>query len=95
MTCFKSHLAVFRSAFEFTRPGGYFEIQDGLLPFRSFDDSTKGTRFQEWMDLIMEGVAKLGKDWGRTPLYRSYFEEVGFEDVREEKIPVPIGRQSL
>jgi len=90
-TCFKHHLPVFKSAFKALRPGGYFEMQDVVIPFRSIDDSMKGTAFERWLDLVKEGTHALGRDFGKVPEYKSYFEEAGFEDVVEKQLAWPIG----
>ncbi|KAG4440548.1 hypothetical protein IFR05_003964 [Cadophora sp. M221] len=90
-TCFKSHLPVFRSAFTYTKPGGYFELQDCIVPFRCIDDSIKGTALERWVELIMAGTARLGKDWTRVRRYREMMVEAGFEDVVERKYEWPVG----
>ena len=58
VTCFQSHLAVFRSAFESLHSGGYIELQDASFPFL---DMWNETAFQHWIDLFMEGA----KIWER------------------------------
>jgi len=90
-TCFKSHIPVINSAFEFTRPGGYFELQDCIVPFRCIDDSFEGTFLQKWANLIMEGTQKMGKDWTKVQNYKQYFEDAGFVDVEEKKYEWPLG----
>ncbi|KAH9217292.1 S-adenosyl-L-methionine-dependent methyltransferase [Leptodontidium sp. 2 PMI_412] len=54
-TCFKSHLPVFRSAFAYTKPGGYFELQDCIVPFRCIDDIGKDwTRVKRYREMMVE-----------------------------------------
>jgi hypothetical protein len=91
VTCFQSHLAVFKSAFDFLRPGGYIELQDASFPFLGADERWEGTAFERWMRLLMEGSRTMGKDWNRVPRYKEYLEELGFVDVVERKFPCPIG----
>lgn len=91
VTCFQSHLAVFKSAFDFLRPGGYIELQDLSLPFLGIDEKWDGSAFQRWMGLLMDGAKSVGKDWSRVPKYKAYLEEIGFVDVVERKFPCPIG----
>ncbi len=43
------------------------------------------------MSLIMEGTAKLGKDWTRVRHYKEYLETAGFVDVVEKKYEWPVG----
>ncbi|KAE9370618.1 S-adenosyl-L-methionine-dependent methyltransferase, partial [Stipitochalara longipes BDJ] len=91
MTCFKDHVPVFKSAFDALRPGGYFEMQDAAIPFRSIDGSMKGTAFERWLGLVKEGTHALGRDFGKVPNYKSYFEAVGFVDIVEKQFAWPIG----
>ncbi|PMD46467.1 S-adenosyl-L-methionine-dependent methyltransferase [Hyaloscypha variabilis F] len=83
-SCFKDHVPVFKSAFDALRPGGYFEMQDAAIPFRSIDESIKGTAFERWQHLIKEGTHALGRDFEKVPRYNSYFERVGFVDIVEK-----------
>ncbi|KAH8782400.1 hypothetical protein F5882DRAFT_428866 [Hyaloscypha sp. PMI_1271] len=48
---FKDHVPVFQSAFNASRSGVYFEMQDVAIPFRRIDDSMKGTAFERWLGL--------------------------------------------
>jgi len=66
-------------------------MQDVVIPFRSIDDSMKGTAFERWLDLVDKGSHALGRDFGRVPQYKSYFEEAGFEDIVEKQLAWPIG----
>jgi trans-aconitate methyltransferase len=90
-TCFKNHVPVFRSAFNALRPGGYFEMQDPIIPFRCIDDSMKGSAFERWLGLVKEATHALGRDFGKAIHYKSYFEEVGFVDIVEKQFTWPIG----
>jgi len=90
-TCFRSHIPVIQSAFTFLRPGGYLELQDCIVPFRCIDDTIVGTTLERWVELIMAGTAKLGKDWTRVKQYKQYLEEAGFEDVVERRYEWPVG----
>ncbi|RDW81850.1 hypothetical protein BP6252_02962 [Coleophoma cylindrospora] len=91
VTCFKSHLEVFKSAFSSLRPGGYIELQDLCFPTRCDDGTWDGTAYKHWMGLIMAGAEALGKDWSRVPKYKAFLQEAGFVDVVEEKYDIPIG----
>jgi hypothetical protein len=89
--CFKNHLPVIQSAFRFARPGGYFELQDGVWPFRCVDDTMTGTALERWINLVTAAASALGKDWTRVRQYKAYMEESGFEDVVEKRVVWPIG----
>jgi hypothetical protein len=55
-TYFKDHVPVFQSAFNASRSGVYFEMQDVAIPFRRIDDSMKGTAFERWLGLVKEAA---------------------------------------
>jgi SAM-dependent methyltransferase len=90
-SCFSSHVKVFESAFNFLRPGGWFEMQDFAFPLRCIDDTMKGTAFERWLELILAGCEKLGKDLGRAPIYEKYMRDIGFVDVQQKLVAWPIG----
>jgi hypothetical protein len=90
-TCFKSHMTVIKSAFNHTRPGGYIELQDCIIPFVCMDDSMKGTTLETWVDLMMQATAKIGEDWTRVRKYKEYLEEAGYVDIVERKFTWPVG----
>ena len=92
VTCFQSHLTVFKSAFDFLRPGGYIELQDASFPFLGADEKWNGSAFQRWMGLLMDGAKAMGKDWNRVPRYKAYLENIGFVDVVERRFNCPIGQ---
>jgi len=82
-TCFKDHSTVFASAFKGLNPGGYFELQDGVLPLRCLDNSIAGTMMEKWGAMIMKGASKIGMDWTRSSRYKTLLEDAGFVDVQE------------
>jgi hypothetical protein len=88
---FASHLNVFKSEFDASRPGGWIEMQYYEFPFRCVDNSIKGTGFEKWIDAVSECCAKLGRDWKRVPLYSRYMRECGFADVQETLVAWPVG----
>ena len=90
-SCFKSHVAVFQSAFNTLRPGGWLEAQDIVIPPHCIDDSMSGTAFKRWLDLLKEGYTALGRDIGRVPQYKQHLQEIGFVDVVEKQLAWPIG----
>jgi hypothetical protein len=49
------------------RPGGYFELQDCIVPAGCIGDSWDGTTMLErWTKPILEATTKIGKDWTRA-----------------------------
>jgi hypothetical protein len=90
MSCFKDPGAVIQHAFGALRPGGYFELQDGILPWQAIDDSFEGTALQKWINLAVDGAAKLGRPWTNSKHYKQYMESAGFVDIREHHFQWPL-----
>jgi SAM-dependent methyltransferase len=90
-SCFHSHKTVFEHAFKALRPGGYFELQDCLLPLRFFDSTGKGTALETWAQRLNSGAAALGKDFGSVVKYKAILEEIGFIEIVELQFQLPIG----
>lgn len=89
-TCFKDPEAVIKSAFDSLVPGGYFELQDAVLPMRSIDDTLRGTAFENFFELMLKAAKKLGRSWEHSVNYVRYFEEAGFVDIVERHFQWPI-----
>ena len=91
MNCFASMHSIFAKAFAALEPGGYFEMQDGCLPFRCGDHSLDNTALLQWAELTLAGSEKLGRKWADPRAYKGIMEEVGFVDVREQRFKWPLG----
>ncbi|KAK3345933.1 hypothetical protein B0T25DRAFT_624587 [Lasiosphaeria hispida] len=90
---------VFRSAFASLSPGGWAEFQDYYVKMQCVDGSLDGTALEQWNNLLLEGVAKLGKNGlavarfrqqvvlGATDITRVV--AAGFVDVVERKFALP------
>jgi hypothetical protein len=90
--CFHDVKEVFRNAYNCTKPGGYFEMQDACSPAISDDDSVDGTAWAEWWDRLIQAGKKSGRPFGtEPPNYKRYMEEVGFVDVQERVFRWPFG----
>ncbi|KAL8367271.1 hypothetical protein RB599_010320 [Gaeumannomyces hyphopodioides] len=65
-------------------PGGYFEAQDCAVPL-SCDDGTlsKDSDISRWLDLVFEGMERLGRPPLAAQKWKQWMEEVGFEDVTQ------------
>jgi hypothetical protein len=61
-------------------------MQDVVILFRYIDNSMKGTAFERWLGLVKEVENALGRDFGKVPNYKWYFEEVGFVDIVEKQL---------
>jgi hypothetical protein len=91
VTCFSDAKAVLKSAYEALIPGGYFEIQDPVLPISWGEEPPADSQFLLWNKLSIEAAAKGGQPWTNTPKYESWMHEIGFEQVNVLKFSVPIG----
>ena len=89
VTCFKDPGAVFKSAYDSLVPGGYFEMQDLILPMRAIDDTLKGSALDFWAQTMLVAAEKMGRSWKNSANYARYFEEAGFEDVTERHFQWP------
>jgi hypothetical protein len=91
MNCFASMHTIFAKAYSSLLPGGWFEMQDGCLPFRSGDGSLTNTSLLQWSELTLQGSEKLGRKWADPRQYKAMMEEVGFVDVKEQRFKWPLG----
>jgi hypothetical protein len=89
--CMRDPVSIFRKAFGALEPGGYFEMQDFASPLCSADGTLDNTSLQTLYNLIVSGASKVGIDSSSAKRFKGMFEEVGFVDVREVVINVPIG----
>ena len=82
---------VFQKAYDALNPGGWFEIQDLVLPTRSDDDSIPpDSGYQRWIDLAVKAVKEgLRRDWSWPEKYAEWLKEIGFEGVQEIKFKWP------
>jgi len=90
VTCFKNNRAILQKIFDNLAPGGYFELQDPTFPMKCDDGTLEGTPLDDWNGHMVESMSRIGRNlkdgqnWGR------YMREIGFEDVTEHRIYVPV-----
>ena len=77
-------------AFEATRPGGWYECKEYLVPTQSAND-WDGTAFKEWSLGFMDALAAIGHDWTVASRLDEHMRRAGFVDVRYEVFQVPMG----
>lgn len=94
LSCFTDPSTVIRSAFNSLAPGDYLEPQDGISPLQYIGDPPTHFAFYKWSELVIEGAAKSGRPWSNTRNYRRWMEQIGFEDVVEEKFFWPINTRA-
>ncbi|KAJ9145131.1 S-adenosyl-L-methionine-dependent methyltransferase [Pleurostoma richardsiae] len=90
VTCFRDNRAMAQKIFDNLEPGGYFELQDPCLPAVSDDGSMDGTALGEWNRLLVEAMARIGRDLTASQKWGQHLREVGFEDVTEHRIYCPV-----
>ncbi|KAK3062945.1 hypothetical protein LTS18_003057, partial [Coniosporium uncinatum] len=79
----KDWQGVVNSAFEWLEPGGWFELQDYLLPCKCNDDTYENTNLAKW-DQFMLQASKIGqRPMDEALNYRKYLENAGFVDIVE------------
>ncbi|ODA81710.1 hypothetical protein RJ55_00213 [Drechmeria coniospora] len=91
ITCFDSTKTVMRRAFDNLAPGGYIEFCDVAFKMHDFDGTVRGTAFDRWACLVVEGAAKVGRDLSKAQQYPAWCREVGFVDVEEKLFLIPCG----
>lgn len=89
VTCFDSHLAVFRKSFDNLNPGGWIEIQDATFEILCTDGSCTGSSLERWSRLFMGAAGKFGRDFTAPSRYKQWLIEAGFVDVVEKVGPIP------
>lgn len=89
VTCFDSHLTVFRKAFDNLNPGGWIEIHDATFEIICTDGSCTGSSLEKWSQLFMGAAGKVGRDFTAATRYKQNLIETGFVDVVEKIGPVP------
>ncbi|KAI0159930.1 S-adenosyl-L-methionine-dependent methyltransferase [Hypoxylon sp. FL1284] len=89
MSCFDDPAAVVRQAAANLAPGGVLEFQDALFPMSYVGEPPAGSALYRWNELMLEGVARLGRSWSNAKNYRDYFEDAGLERVVEKRFYWP------
>ena len=74
-SCFKSHVAVFQSAFNTLQLGGWLEVQDIVKPSHYIDNLMFGTAFYYKFVLLHNYCSRTNCPHFNTRVYSS--EEVG------------------
>lgn len=87
----KDYPAMIKQAYNSLNPGGYLEMTDLYVPLPDFDGSLKGTFLDQWSKRQCEACVKVGVDASAPAKFKGWFEEAGFEDVRETIYKWPIG----
>ncbi|CAN8105464.1 unnamed protein product [Discula destructiva] len=81
--------SMFAMCYENLNPGGWIEFQDYYVRLQCMDDSLAGTTLEQWNELIIEGVRRMGKNALACAKYKTQMTEAGFVDVTERKFALP------
>ncbi|KAG4423086.1 hypothetical protein IFR04_003723 [Cadophora malorum] len=90
VTCFKDNRAMVQKIFDNLKPGGYFEFQDPCFPMLSDDKTLNGTALEEWNNLMVESMSRIGRNLKDSQNWGQYMKDVGFVDVTETRLYVPV-----
>ncbi|KAJ9659644.1 hypothetical protein H2201_007235 [Coniosporium apollinis] len=72
-------------SYENLEPGGWLELQDINMPFRSDDGSlSPDTALWKWSNYLLEAGKKLGRPVNAAEQYKKWMEAAGFVDIHEE-----------
>lgn len=78
--------------FRHTSPGGFVEFQEAdLVGAFSHDDTYSDSDLSVYNAALLEAGRIMGRPSDAASQMAGYMREVGFVDVVEQKIPVPVG----
>ncbi|KAK6068342.1 methyltransferase domain-containing protein [Seiridium cupressi] len=90
VTCFDDTRNVMRQAFDNMSPGGWIEYQD--ISFDLQAAQLEGMSIYSIKHACcIRGAATIGRDLLVAKKYKTYLEEIGFVDVQERQMVLPIG----
>ncbi|KAI8317003.1 Secondary metabolism regulator LAE1 [Colletotrichum sp. SAR11_240] len=81
---------LFKKAYDFTKPGGYFELQENDFLFASDDGTLSPEKpLAKFSSLVREACVKFGRQFIDVPLMEDMMKEVGFQDVALQRFKWP------
>lgn len=63
LSCFSDPPSVIDKIYEHLMPGGWFELQDPIMPLKSIDGTLEGTNLDKFQKKCMAAAVKLGRPW--------------------------------
>ncbi|KAH6857144.1 TAM domain methyltransferase [Chaetomium sp. MPI-CAGE-AT-0009] len=89
--CFSDPKGIVQKAYNQLEPGGYFEVQDLASPMGCDDGTlTKDSDLWIWVTTVMKAMEIAQRPVVNAQQWKSFLEEVGFEDVVETVHKWPI-----
>ena len=83
--------ALFREAYQCTKPGGYIQSFEAM-PWMESDDGTvaEDSAMAQWSQIFIEGGKRLGRTFTMIPdgIQRGGIEDAGFVDIKEADFKV-------
>ncbi|KAI9738576.1 MAG: hypothetical protein M1834_008080 [Cirrosporium novae-zelandiae] len=88
---FKDWPRYFRQAYANLKPGGWFEVQEPILPFRCNDDSatSANSALIQWSEYLLEGAAYNGLFMGVARRFFPMLTSAGFENIHVQQFQWP------
>ncbi|KAI8286351.1 Secondary metabolism regulator LAE1 [Colletotrichum sp. SAR11_57] len=81
---------LFKKAYDFTKPGGYFELQENDFLFASDDGTLSPEKpLAKFSSLVREACVKFGRQFIDVPLMEDMMKEVGFQDIALQRFKWP------
>jgi hypothetical protein len=90
ISCFIDPRSVWQQAFDTLNPGGWFEMQEPEMPMAYLTPPPPDSPLKLWNDEIRAATVLIRRPWDRAPLYKGWFEEIGFEEVTEKRYWIPM-----
>lgn len=92
MGSIKDWPALYRQAYEKTKPGGWIQHLDMSIMFTSDDGSvSEGHIMPQWSQTFIDCGEQIGKTFLITNKASQWIRDAGFEDVKEQWFKVPVG----
>lgn len=80
-----------QQAYNCTKPGGWFEIQDWNPEVYSNDNTVEDTAVYKYLKIITGAFAKQGYECQPGRQAEKWMKEAGFINVQAKKFPIPLG----
>ncbi len=91
MGCFEDFKSIIRKGFRYTKPGGWMESVDPMMP-PFCDDGTMPADwpFKEWSETMEDAAKNANRPLEIANKLKRWYTEVGFVDVQEKVVKIPI-----
>ena len=81
-----------KQSWNFTKPGGWIELQEGQLPLHCDDGSAAlDSPLIRWSKYMQEGTRKVDLDASGSDKFTEYLQEQGYINLRSETLKWALG----